>query len=61
MSIQEDGCYKEALVSFQIGFNDSSAFPTQDLPRPSLQPFVSFMALWSELWGFYIVLKYALT
>ena len=21
MSIQEDGCYKEALVSFQIGFN----------------------------------------
>ena len=28
-------------------------WPIQDLPRPSLHPFVSFTASWSGLWGFF--------
>ena len=36
-------------------------WPIQDLPRPSLHPFVSFTASWSGLWGFFTALKYALT
>ena len=35
--------------------------PFQDLPRPSLHPFVSFTASWSGLWGFPTALKYILT
>ena len=37
---------------------ESSAWPIQDLPHPSLHPFVSFM-VW--LWGFSTALKNALT
>ena len=34
--------------------------PIQDLPRPRLHPFVSFVAAWCGLWGFSVALKYAL-
>ena len=40
---------------------ESSAWSIQDLPRPSLHPFVSFTASCSWLWGFSTTLKYALT
>ena len=37
---------------------ESSAWPIQDLPRPSLHPSVSFTASWSGLWRFSTAPKY---
>ena len=48
-------------VSWHTYSIESSAWPIQDLPRPSLHPFVSFTAFWSGLLGFSTALKYALT
>ena len=38
-------------VSWHTCSIESSAWPIQDLPGPSLHPFVSFTASWSGLWG----------
>ena len=57
------GYLSHSLVRFMSvsWHTDCSAWPIQDLPCPSLHSFVSFMALWSGLWGILMALKYDLT